>query len=371
MALFLKGMSLLKQLEINWFVPGPVPVDDEILKAMVHQPCYHRSSDMHSLLEGINQNLQWLFKTKNSVFISTSSASAVMEASLRNLVGNRALCVINGSFGQLWQKMARSNGIQSASVYFELGKEADPEKIAKELQSRHYDVVTVVHTESSTGVQNPLEAIAAVVRLYPDTLLVVDAVSSFLTTPIDVDVLGIDVCITASQKGLALPPGLAIFSVSERALRRAARIENRGYYLDFLRFRDYYKLSETPNTPSVNLLYALAVRLEGLRRSGVGAEIRRCEEMAETCREWAKQRFALFPDERFAASALTVIKNVKSVSIPELNQFLRPRGFQIANGYAELKSQTFRIGHMGAVTKEKLTTLLDAIDSFLKEKKLL
>ncbi|MCX7702492.1 MAG: alanine--glyoxylate aminotransferase family protein [Planctomycetota bacterium] len=354
--------------EINRFIPGPVAVDKTVLDAMGRQPLYHRSSEMHSILEEVNENLRWLFRTSGKVFIATASASAVMEASLRNLVTTHALCVVNGSFGQLWQKMARSNGIRATALHFENGRAAEPERIAEELKRNYYDVVTVVHTESSTGVQNPLEAIAAVVKLHSNTLLVVDAVSSLLTTPLDVDGLGIDVCITASQKGLALPPGLAIFSVSEQALRRASKVENRGYYLDFLRFRDYEKLSETPNTPAVNLIYALAVRLKSLRKSGIGAEIRKCEEMAEICREWAKQRFALFPDERYAASALTVVKNTKSVSIPELNQFLRQRGFEIADGYRELKGQTFRISHMGAVSKESLSSLLDSIDSFLKEK---
>jgi len=353
--------------EIEWFVPGPSPVEREFLEAMLSQPPDPRSADMHRLLDEMETDLQRLFRTKSPVFISTSSASAVMEATLRNLATTRVLCLVNGANGLRWQQMARANGIPVDALHFEPGTPIDPSAVDKELKRRFYDLVTVVHTETSTGVQNPLEAIAAVVRLNEKTLLAVDAVASLLTTPLDVDALSLDVCISTTYNGLALPPGLALFSVSERALERASRKENRGYYLDFLRFRDYHRIAETPNTPAVNLLFALSARLKRLRDGGDTAEIRKCQEMAEVCRRWAAERLELFPEERYAASALTVVKNTTSVSVPELNRHLRDRGFQIADGCGELKGVTFRIGHTGAHTRQRLEALLEAIDEFLKK----
>jgi len=240
--------------------------------------------------------------------------------------------------------------------------------VGKHLAKHHYDVVTLVHVETSTGVQNPLEAVAAVVRLYPDTLLLVDAVSSLVTTNLDFDALKLDFCLTASQKGLGLPPGLALFAVSERLLERARHIRHRGYYLDFLRFRDYSLLKETPNTPAVTLIYGLSERLKQLRRIGLGAEIRRHAEMAELCRAWAKKRFALFPDERHAANSLTVVRCSSGFSATKLNQFLARHGLRIGEGYGDLKGRTFRIGHMGAIHKQELAKLIRLIDQFLSGK---
>jgi len=346
-------------------MPGPVPVSEEVLEAMRRQPIYHRSCEFHDLMGRLLTNLKWLFRTKQNVFVATCSASAVMEAALRNTVSHKALCLVNGAFGQRWFQMARANGIPADSLHFEPGRPIDPEVVGHHLAKNRYDVVTFVHVETSTGVQNPLEAVAAVVRLHPDTLLLVDAVSSLLTTELDFDALKLDFCLTASQKGLALPPGLAIFAVSERLLERARRIRHRGYYLDFLRFRDYALVRETPNTPAVNLLYALETRLSSLRRIGIGAEIRRCAEMAELCRSWAKKRFSLFPDEKYAANSVTVVRCPPSFSVEKLNLFLAEHGFRISDGYGDLKGRTFRISHMGAVVKSEISSLISLIDQFL------
>lgn len=354
--------------EIKRFAPGPVPVFPEILDALRRQPLHHRSSEFHKLMRKVTEDLKWLFRTNQNVFVGTCSASAVMEASLRNTVSHRALCLINGAFGQRWFQMARVNKIHAEPLHFDPGKPIDPEIVARELSKHHYDVVTLVHVETSTGVQNPLEAVAAIVRLYPDTLLLVDAVSSLLTTELDFDALKLDFCLTASQKGLALPPGLAIFAVSERLLERARHIKHRGYYLDFLRFRDYAYLKETPNTPAVNLIYALAERLNQLRRIGLGAEIRRHAEMAELCRSWGKKRFSLFPDERYAANSLTVLRTTQNFNLSELNKHLAQYGMAVSDGYGELKGRTFRISHMGAFLKQELLSLIKKIDEYLEKK---
>jgi len=351
--------------KIKWLVPGPVPVSEEMLDAMRRQPIHHRSSEFHDIMGRLLTDLKWLFRTNQNVFVATCSASAVMEAALRNTVSHKALCLVNGAFGQRWFQMARANGIPAESLHFEAGKPIDPEVVGQHLAKSRYDVVTFVHVETSTGVQNPLEAVAAVVRLHPNTLLLVDAVSSLLTTELDFDALKLDFCLTASQKGLALPPGLAIFAVSDRLLERARRIRHRGYYLDFLRFRDYAVVKETPNTPAVNLLYALEARLSSLRRIGIGSEIRRCAEMAELCRAWANKRFSLFPDERCAANSLTVVRCPPGFSVKKLNLFLAQHGFRISDGYGDLKGRTFRISHMGAVLKQEIAALIKLIDQFL------
>ena len=352
--------------DLLWFTPGPVPVAERTLEALARQPVHHRSGHMHRLMGRVLDDLKWLFRTRETAFVATCSGSALMEAALRNCVRERVLCLINGTLGQRWYQMARANGLAAEPLHFDSGQPVDPQIVAEHMASHRYDAVTVLHVETSTGVQNPIEAIATVVNMHKETLLLVDAVSSLLTTELDFDALRLDFAFTSSQKALALPPGLALFACSKRLLERARRIRRRGYYLDFLRFRDYAALKETPNTPAVNLIYALATRLASLREKGHGAEIRRHQEMAEWARDWACKRFALYPNERFAANSLTVIRNTLNISVSALNRFLEKRGFRVADGHGDLKGVTFRISHMGAVDLSALRSLLAAIDEFLE-----
>jgi aspartate aminotransferase-like enzyme len=215
---------------------------------------------------------------------------------------------------------------------------------------------------------NPVEEIAEVRRKYPDVLWLVDTVSSLAGAKVEVDRLGIDVCITSSQKALALPPGLAIASVSPRALEHGKQVKHRGWYLDIL---EIYKYIETKDyqyhaTPSLPHMFALNFQLDRILAEGLEARFARHRTMAEFTRAWAKKWFGLFPEERFASQTLTTITNTRNIVVADLNKELGKMGMQISNGYGDLKEKTFRIAHMGELTLDDVKQVTSAIQQILK-----
>jgi len=350
------------------FIPGPTEVREEILDVLRTPMIGHRSKEFSQLLEEVTPKVQKLFYTKGRVFLSTSSSTGVMEAAVRNCVKKRCLCCVCGAFSDRWEKIARANGKETERLEVEWGKAIRPDMVSEKLKKGGFDSVTVVHNETSTGVMNPLQEIAEVVREHPDVVFLVDAVSSLAGVKIDVDSLGIDVCLAGVQKCVALPPGLALFSVSEKALERAKEVDSRGYYFDFLVFEKYFaERKQTPTTPVISLIYALNRQLDAMFEEGLEKRFARHKELAEYTRKWAKEKFDLFAEEGFRSQTLTTVTNTRGISIGALNQELAKRGVTIANGYGKLKEKTFRIAHMGDITIEEIKQLLQWIDEILKE----
>src|SRR5689334_20518958 len=222
----------------------------------------HRGDDFKNLYRDIHPELQTLFGTKQPVFLSTSSAWGVMEASIRNLVDRGVLCCMCGAFSDKWLDVAKRCGKQAAPLQVDWGKHIDQKAIDRQLATGKFDTVTLVHNETSTGVMNPLPEICCTLAKYPDVALVLDTVSSFSGVKIDMDALGVDVMLTGAQKALALPPGFSLFSVSEKAFARAEKQKDRGYYFDFLEFKKQQSEFMTPCTPSIGHISALQSKLD-------------------------------------------------------------------------------------------------------------
>jgi aspartate aminotransferase-like enzyme len=228
--------------------------------------------------------------------------------------------------------------------------------------------MTITHNETSTGIMCPVEEIAEVVKKkYPDVVWCMDAVSSLGGTKIDVDALGVDICITSTQKAIGLPPGMSLCSISEKVLEAARQVEFRGYYLDLLALYDYIqkKDHQYPSTPSLPHMFALHYQLNRILEEGLENRFARHLEMAKRVREWAKTHFELFPEERYASNTVTAIKNVKEINVADLNKQLGERGFMISNGYGALKEKTFRIAHMADCTVAEIDELLGQIEEIL------
>ncbi len=219
----------------------------------------HRGEDFKNLYRSVHPNLQTLFATRQPVFLSTSSAWGVMEASIRNLVGRGVLCCMCGAFSDKWFDVAKRCGKNAEPLQVDWGKHIDHKAIDRQLATGKFDTVTLIHNETSTGVMNPLPEICSVLAKYPDVALVVDTVSSFSGVKIEMDALGIDVMLTGAQKALALPPGFSLFSVSEKAFARAEKIPNRGFYFDFLEFKKQQAEWMTPSTPSIGTHSRVAI----------------------------------------------------------------------------------------------------------------
>ncbi|MGA0854293.1 MAG: pyridoxal-phosphate-dependent aminotransferase family protein, partial [Luteolibacter sp.] len=199
--------------------------------------------------------LKQLAGTSRPVFLSTSSAWGVMEASLRNLCAKKVLTLCCGAFSDKWFDVANKMGIAAEKIQVEWGEAISPEAVRAKLEEGGFDLVTLIHNETSTGVLNDLAGIAKVVKSFPGVLLVVDSVSSFSAVPINMDALGIDVLLAGVQKALALPPGLTVFACSEAAIERAKSMPNRGYYFDFIEFAKNAEKNNTPSTPAISLIF--------------------------------------------------------------------------------------------------------------------
>ena len=327
----------------------------------------HRGEAFKNLYRDIHPKLQTLFGTKQPVFLSTSSAWGVMEASIRNLVGKRVLCCMCGAFSDKWLDVAKRCGREAEALQVEWGKHIDHKDVDLALASGKFDTVTLIHNETSTGVMNPLPEICRTLAKYPDVLLIVDAVSSFSAVKIEMDALGIDVMLTGAQKALALPPGFSLFSVSGNSFARAKEIENRGYYFDFLEFKKQQAGWMTPTTPSISHIFALQSKLEGIFEEGLEARFARHVRTNALVHNWVRRAgFDFFAEEGFRSKTLTCVKNNRAIDVLAMAKKLREKHHLVIDpGYGKLKGQTFRLSNMGDETEETVSHLLACLDDCL------
>lgn len=349
------------------FVPGPVDVDPAILAAQTRQMLPHRSLEFEEIYRRSWEKAQKIFQTRSKVFIVTASGTGLQEAAVRNFARRFVLSCVNGAFSQRWYEVALCNGKQADLLESEWGKSISPERVADALRQKPYEMITVVHNETSTGVENPIKEIAKVVReISPETLICVDAVSSLGGVNIETDAWELDFVLTSSQKCLALPPGLALAAVSERALSYAQSVPERGWYFDFIRLDNHLLKDSTPATPAISLIYSLDVQLDRILEEGLEARFARHRAMAKRTQSWAvSSGFSLFAEENAGSNTVTTVNNNRYIDLSDLNSFLLKRGMRIANGYGPLKGKTFRIAHMGETTMDDLEALFHAFDDYL------
>ena len=349
------------------FIPGPVEVSAKTWAAFSRPMIGHRGQDFKDLYSRIHPRLQELFGTKQPVFLSTSSAWGVMEAAIRNVVRERGLCCMCGAVSDKWLDVARRCGKQAEPLQVQWGKHISPAALDHRLASGEFDTVTMIHNETSTGVMNPLREICEVLARYPDVALIVDTVSSFSAVPIAMDELGIDVLITGSQKALALPPGLALFSASEKAFARAAENPDRGYYFDFLEFKKQQEGNMTPSTPSVAHIHALESKLDEIFSEGLEQRYARHVWTNALVHDWVRSRgFDFFAEEGYASISLTCVANSREIDVAQIVRQMRERHqIVIDGGYGKLKGKTFRLSNMGDETEETVSHLLACLDDCL------
>ena len=351
------------------FIPGPIAVSDKTLRAMAQPMIGHRSTDFVALYQSIQPDLQALFYTKDPVYISTSSAWGVMEGALRNVCHKKVLNCMNGAFSDKWNDVALRCGKQATALKFDWGQPIDPEAVRKELATGAYDCVTIIHNETSTGTMSDINALAAVLRDFPDVISIIDTVSSFTVVPIKKDELGIDIIITGSQKALAMPPGLALITVSKKALERSALAKDRGYYFDLHEFQKNHEAGMTPSTPVIPLFYALKSKLEDIAAEGLDARHARHARLNQMVRDFVFAKgFKLFPKEGYGSVTLNCFANTPNIDVAALNKTLKSKHkLVIDGGYGKLKGKTFRISNMGDETDETIAAMLKSFESALAE----
>lgn len=354
-------------IDYKLYIPGPVDVSPEAYQAMATRVMGHRSPDFVDLYQSCQAQLQELFQTKDPIFLSTSSAWGVMEGAVRNLSRKKVLCCMCGAFSDKWLDVSKRCGKEAEGLEVEWGTHIPPELLDEKLASGEFDLVTLVHNETSCGMMNPLEGIMKVLAKYPDVISVIDTVSSFSVVPIPKDDWGIDVILTGSQKALALPPGLALLSVSERAFARAESIEGRGYYFDFLEFLKNHEKGMTPSTPAIPQIHGLKYTLDKIFEEGIENRQARHAKLNAIVHDWVSEKgFELLPQKQYASKSLTCVRNNLEVDIAGFVKALREeKKLAIDGGYGKIKGKTFRISNMGNENEETISHLLSSMDEVL------
>lgn len=353
----------------HMFVPGPVDVAPEVLAAQTKPMLPHRSKEFEALFRESEEKAKKVFFTQYRVFQGACSGSGMQEAGIRNFVQESVLSCVNGAFAQRWNDVAVANGKQADKLEVDYGEAITPDMLRDALKKKHYEAVTIVHNETSTGVQNPVEKLCKVVQeVSPDTLILVDAVSSLGGVKLDMDACGIDFLLTSSQKCLALPPGLALASASDRAMKKAESVANRGWYFDLLLMEKHRIKDSTPMTPAMALIYALNFQLDRILAEGLDARFARHTAMSKKVQDWCiAHGMQPLAKEEYRSHTVVTVKNELNWDISALNKFLLTRGMRIANGYGKLKDQTFRVATMGETSLADVDMLLEGFTDFMKQ----
>jgi aspartate aminotransferase-like enzyme len=346
-------------------IPGPTEVSREILNEQTHPMIGHRDKAFSDLYAGITAKLAKYFELPADCkpTVTTSSGTLWFDIVGRSIVQKKALACVNGAFSQRCAETLKACGKPTDVLEVEWGKAVKPEMIAEKLDTGEYDTLTVCHNESSTGVRNPISNIGKLVRKkYPNIIYAIDAVSSMAGDKTLPSEIGCDIIFASTQKCFALPPGLAVALVNDRAIERAKQIPNRGTYTDMVEIFEFEQKHQTPFTPCIPLLYALDKRMDLLLEETYDKVYQRHKEMAQYTQQWAKKHFEMFSEAGYESLTVSCIKNTLGKNVKELNQKLGEKGYMISNGYGKLAEKTFRIGHMGEWNLQGIKEVIGLID---------
>jgi aspartate aminotransferase-like enzyme len=337
---------------------------------MTRQMVAHRSPEMRALLARVYAALPALFGTSRPVYVASGAATGMMEAAIRCASRTRVLSLVAGAFGERFARIAEECGRSVTRLVVPPGDVVSADALRDALEHGEYDAVTAVHIETSTGTIADIAAYGRAIAPHADVMLLVDAVSSVGGVEVAMDVARADVVLAASQKALALPPGLSFISCSARAMTRASALPNRGMYLDVARMDEYWQKGETAGTPAIPQLFALDAQLAEIGHEGVANRWARHAAMAAAVHEWVREARARARGVGLLAREGVRAPTVSCLTIdgdaPRVAALLRERGFEIGSGYGALAASTLRIGHMGDHTVREVRALLSALDDALE-----
>jgi predicted phosphoserine aminotransferase len=345
-------------------IPGPTEVSKEILNEQTQFLIGHREKAFSELYGGITGKIAEYFQLPADYkpTVTTGSGTLWFDIIGRSIAKQKALACINGAFSKRCAQTLISCGKETDTLEVEMGKAIKPEMVAEKLAGRKYDTLTVCHNETSTGVRSPIAEIGKLVKKeFPDVIFAVDAVSSMAGDKTLPQEMNCDIVFGSTQKCFALPPGLAVGLVSDRAIERAKTVPNRGAYTDIVDMFEFEKKHQTPFTPNISLLYALNKRLDLLLEETYDKVYQRHQDMADYTQAWAKKHFSMFPEPGYESITVSCI-NSNGKDVKDLKQKLSEKGCLISAGYGKLADKTFRIGHMGEWNLSGIKEVTAAID---------
>ena len=352
--------------EGTFFFPGPTEVRAEVLAAMTRPQIPHRGAAFEAMYATLQGALKPIFGTTRPVYVSSSSATGLMESAVRCAPEGRVLAIVNGAFSARFAAITKACGREMDVLEVPYGEIATLDMVEDALAKQRYAAVTVVHSETSTGALHDVRGITRLARA-AGAVCLVDSVTGIGGAELRFDEWELDFALTGSQKALAMPPGLAFAAATPAFIEAARATSRRGLYFDLVEFDAYGAKNQTPNTPAISLFYAAEVQLPAIVAEGMTARWTRHRAMAEQTYAWVaslRERhgdaFGILARDGHRTPTVTSVTIPSSFTASTLVRAVAQRGFTIGNGYGKNRETTFRIGHMGDHTPERLAVCLQA-----------
>jgi aspartate aminotransferase-like enzyme len=356
----------------TFFLPGPTEVREEIMAAMLQPMIPHRGSEFEKLFERLQQGLRPIFKTERPVYVSSSSATGLMEGAIRCAPPGRILCLVNGAFSERFAHIASMCGREVDRYEVAWGQVHAIPQLDERLSMRKYSAITVVHSETSTGALNDVRTVSDCAHRHGIVCLI-DSVSGLGGAELRFDEWKLDYVLTGSQKALALPPGLSFAVASTSFIDQANNTHGRGVYFDLVELDAYARRNQTPSTPALTLLYALEAQAKSIASEGLENRWVRHKAMATRTQEWITKisdetgkKLVNIAPLGSQSPTVSAIRLPAEVPADSFTSAVAKRGIVVGSGYGKLKNSTFRIGHMGDHTMESLERCLAACSSVLR-----
>jgi predicted phosphoserine aminotransferase len=356
----------------TFFLPGPTEVRPEILQELARPMLPHRSAAFEALYARCDAGLRTIFRTTRPVYIASASATGLMEGAIRCAPDGAVLSLVNGAFSERFADVAETCGRTVIRDMVPLGMHHTPDQVAALLASSDARVVTLTHSETSTGAMNDIEGIARAVHA-AGAVILVDSVTGLGGARLETDAWSLDFAFTGSQKALALPPGLALGVASADFIAAAARNQHRGTYFDLVEFEAYAAKNQTPNTPAISLFFALAAQVEAIAAEGLEARWARHHAMQHMTVAWAESlarelhpAFGVLSPEHSRSPTVSCITLPPTLKGGTVAAGVTAHGYVIGAGYGALRERTIRIGHMGDHSEHGLSACLSVVRRVLE-----
>ena len=349
----------MDRFEPNLRIPGPTALPPSVREAGGRQMINHRGPEFAAMLARILDGMKPFFGTTSDVAMLTCAGSGGLEAAIVNTLspGDRVLGVSIGSFGDRFAKIASVYGADMTKMDVEWGRAAEPGAVADALRAdAGYRAVLLTHNETSTGVMNPIGALAAAIRdASPETLILVDSVSGLGAVPFEMDTWGVDIVVTGSQKAWMAAPGLAMIAASERGWAATETARMPRFYLDLRTHRASAAAGETPFTTAIAVVFQVDEGLRLMQAEGAAGVFARHEACAAASRAGLRALgFDLLADDRVASKTVTAAKLPDGHEWKPFNAAIKSHGVVLAGGQGKLAGKIFRLGHLGSVTVDEI-----------------
>ncbi len=351
--------------------PGPTPVPAEVLLTQAAPMIHHRTPDFSAVFMEAIEGLKYVFQTeKADALLFAASGTGAMESAIANCfcAGDTVIVCRNGKFGDRMKQISEVYGLNVIDLAYEWTQVVNPADIAAALKENPgARGVIVTQSETSSGVLNDVQAVGAIVREYPECVLIVDSITGIGAVECKTDEWGLDIVMTGSQKGLMLPPGLAALTVSEKAWRAYERSTLPKYYFDWMKYKKNIEKQTTPFTPAVSLILGLQVALKMIREEGLENTIARHSMLAEATRRGCEALgLKLFAPPEGRGSAVTPVWVPEGVDGKAIVKIMKDKyGVTIAGGQDDYAGRIFRVGHLGYFGEFDIITTLAALEMTL------